>query len=119
MKVNYAYSINNVSYRLHYKCKNVLLMIVRSELVKVVLSRCRTDVHSDKCGITGMNYFVLNIKVVILKNIFWELFNPCSQYWNEIFYPCSWYWDEIFPPKFQIMDNRMNYFSPKYKSSDS
>ena len=27
-----------------------------------------------------MNYFVLNIKVDILKWIFWELFQPCSRY---------------------------------------
>ena len=30
-------------------------MIVRSELVKLVLSSCRTNVHSDKCGITNLN----------------------------------------------------------------
>ena len=57
-----------------------------------------------------MNYFVLNIKGVILKRILWELFHPSSQYWDEIFQPCSRYWDEIFTPKFQIMDNGMNYF---------
>ena len=44
-----------------------------------------------------MYYFVLNIKVVILKRIFWELFHPFSQYWNEIFPPK--FHKAIFKPK--------------------
>ena len=55
-------------------------------------------------------YFVLNIKLVILKRIFRALFHPYSQYWDEIFPPYSCFWDQIFLPKFKIMGNGMNCF---------